>query len=477
MHYLRLITLALALIATAVAIFGSAAAQARSTGAHIFNLSGDELKLTKVETFTSEPGTHFWSREDPKVVPPRKNMVLRPGQELHIEIENPAFERREAILTFTAPGTSVSINLANGEYPGCSASGPFQCKVDGGRVEFLDPPGTVHVVDSGDIQRQADVLKNLCTKDNECEFEPQKELETYTPKIVYGRTVTNCEEAGGLNISTTLDAATTVKISNSVGISASAGTTFFGIFQASITVKYQHERSESEKFGQAVEVHVKPEEVGWVSITAPVIRDIGEFTLKSGNTEWKLENVAFDSPDTSGKRAGNFAPDHEHLSPEKYKAECPHKRPGAEAGNPLLAGLTPTSAALVQTEDKGTVAADLMRGGPESNSLLGLGGADLLRGGGGDDTLLGGAGNDLIKGGPGADTINGGAGTDRIDDTGGPTTVTTGANSGPGSDRVDVADGDGDDSVHCDTPRTTVIVDPGDEVSGECGRVIPEGGR
>jgi hypothetical protein len=47
-----------------------------------------------------------------------------------------------------------------------------------------------------------------------------------------------------------------------------------------------------------------------------------------------------------------------------------------------------------------------------------------------------------------------------------------------GNDRIDGADGAdgaGDDSVHCDTPRTTVIVDRGDDVSGECGRVIPEG--
>jgi hypothetical protein len=474
MRSLRLTTLALALIATAVAIFGVAAAQARSTGAHIFNLTGEELKITEVVTRSSEAGAPVWSREDPTVLPPRKNQVLRPGEERHIEIENPVSQYRVAFVTFASPSVSFRIELANGEYPNCLArSGATQCKVEGGRVELLDAPGTVHVVDSGDIQGQAEALKTLCTKANECEFEPQKELETFTPKIVYGKTVTNCEEAGGLNVTSKIEASTTVKISDSVGIDAEAGASFFGIFQASITIKYHHERSESEKFAQTLEVRVKPEEVGWVNITAPVIRDIGEFTLKVGNTEWKLKNVAFDSADTSGKRAGNFAADHEHLTPERYKAECPHKRSGAQGGNPPLAGLTPTSAALVQTEDRGTSAADLMRGGPESNTLLGLGGADLLRGGGGHDTLLGGSGRDFIKGGPGEDTINGGAGADRIEDNSGPTTVTTGANAGPGNDWVDVADGAGDDSVHCDTPRTTVFVDPGDEVSGECGRVIP----
>lgn len=468
---------ALSLFVVAVAMLaGGATAQARSTGAHIFNLSGDELTLIKIETGSSEEGAHVWSREDPSVIPPRKNSKLLPGQELHIEIENPAFQERKAALFYTAPGgIKVSITVYNGEYPICRVeAGARQCKIDGDHVEFLEAPGSVHVVDSGDLQGQAEALKALCTKANECEFEPQKTFETFTPKIVYGKTVTNCEEEGGLNIESKIEASTTVTISNSVGLEVKAGVSFFEIFQASITVKYNHERSESEKYAQSVNVPVKPEEVGWVDITAPVIRDIGEFTLKFGNAEWKIENVAFDSPDTSGKRPGNFVADHEHLTPEKYKAECPHKR-GAMAEEPPLAALAPTSAALVLTEDKGTNAADLMRGGPESNTLLGLGAADLLRGGGGDDTLLGGSGRDFIKGGPGEDTIAGGPGPDRIDDNSGPTVVSTGANSGPEIDRVDVADGEGDDTVSCGTPRTTVIVDPGDEVEGQCGQVIREG--
>ena len=462
------------LVVAAAMLAGGASAQARSTGAHMFNLTGLELKLAQVRTSSSEAGARVWSREDPKVVPPRKNQVLRPGEELHIEIENPVFQSRAAFLTFTGPGVAVTVVLENGEYPECEAGpGPLQCKVEEGRVEFLEAPGSVHVVDSGDLQAQAEALKVLCTKANECEFEPQKWFETYTPKIVYGKTVTNCEEEGGLNIESKIEASTTVTISNSVDVEAKTGVSFFDIFQASISIKYHHERAESEKYAQSVNVPVKPESVGWVDITAPVIRDIGEFTLKFGNTEWKIKEVAFDSPDVSGKRSGNFVSDHELLSPEKYKAECPHKR-GAEAANPLLTAETPTTAALVQTEDKGTGVADLLRGGPESNTLLGLGGADLLRGGSGDDTLLGGSGRDFVKGGPGEDTIAGGPGPDRIDDSSGPTEVSTGANSGPELDRVDVADGKGDDTVTCNTPRTTVIADPGDEVEGQCGQVIRE---
>jgi hypothetical protein len=471
---------ALSLFVVAVAMLaGGATAQARSTGAHIFNLTGDELTLAHIDIESSKDGARVWSREDPKVIPPRVGQKLQPGQALHIEIENPALEERRAILIFTTPREiKVTIALENGEYPECTVENdqrlPRQCKTDGNHVELLEAPGSVHVVNSGEIQGQAEALKVLCTKGNECNFNPQKTEETFTPRIVYGKTVTNCAEKGGPDVETEISAATTVTVSNSVGLSAKAGVSFFDIFQASITITYEHKRSESEEFKQGVKVKVEPEKVGWVNITAPVIRDTGEFTLKFGNTEWILQNVAFDTPDTSGKRPGNFSADYEKLTPEQYKAECPHKR-GATAEEPPLAALVPTSAALVQTEENGTSAADLMRGGPESNTLLGLGGADLLRGAGGDDALLGGSGRDFIKGGPGEDTIAGGPGPDRIDDNSGPTVVSTGADIGPEVDRVDVADGEGDDTVSCDTPRTTVIVDPGDEVEGPCGQVIREG--
>ena len=460
--------IALSMFVVAVAMFaGGATAQARTTGAHIFNLTGAELKLSEILKYSEESGAKVWAEE-----PPHLGQVLQPGEELHIEIERPVISQRDVTLKYTAPGIGVTIFLEDAEYPECHVSGPLQCKVEGGRVELLEPPGSVHVVNAENLQDQARALKTLCTDGNECKFEPQKSLETFTPQIVYGKTVTNCAEKGGPNVETELSAATTVTTSNSVGLSLKTEFKLFEIFQVGITLKYEHKRSESEEFKQGVKVKVEPEMVGWVDITAPVIRDTGEFTLNLGNTEWKIQNVAFDSPDTRGTRAGNFAADYERLTPEQYKAECPHKRTGS--GSPL-AGPMRTPVALVQTEDKGTDSADLMPGGSESNTLQGLGGHDLIRGGAGDDTLLGGSGRDFIKGGPGEDTIAGGPGPDRIDDNSGPTVVSTGANTGPEGDRVDVADGQGDDTVTCNTPQTTVIVDSGDEVEGQCGEVTREG--
>jgi hypothetical protein len=50
--------------------------------------------------------------------------------------------------------------------------------------------------------------------------------------------------------------------------------------------------------------------------------------------------------------------------------------------------------------------------------------------------------------------------------------VRTGGSSGSARDWVNVADGHGDDTVICGSSLSTVYVDPGDQVKGNCGRVI-----
>lgn len=60
----------------------------------------------------------------------------------------------------------------------------------------------------------------------------------------------------------------------------------------------------------------------------------------------------------------------------------------------------------------GTEGDDTLRGGPETNTIYGLGGNDRLFGGASDDILDGGADGDFLWGGTGADEIIGGTGTD-----------------------------------------------------------------
>jgi hypothetical protein len=236
------------------------------------------------------------------------------------------------------------------------------------------------------------------------------------------------------------------------------------IFSAAIEFTYHHDRTTEKEAGQDIEVHLKSFRKYWVAGTAPVIRDIGTFTLQLGNTEWIIKDVYFDSPDPNPEHFGNYVIDSRELNALEKATECTGKEPNK--------GIVPGDPADVQIANVGDDGANFLRGWAESNTIRGLGGDDLILGGSGHDTLYGGGGDDTINGGPGEDTLSGGPGADRITDRSGPTVVYTGGNSGPGNDVVDVRDGKGDDVVHCETTSTVVIADPGDEIDGSCGKVI-----
>lgn len=96
--------------------------------------------------------------------------------------------------------------------------------------------------------------------------------------------------------------------------------------------------------------------------------------------------------------------------------------------------------------------------------IFGAGGPDLIHGGPGRDRLHGGRGRDLIYGGGGRDLISGGPGRDRVIDRSGAAIVRAG-----GGDRVEVADGDGDDQVLCTAGwAARLAVDRHDRVDPSC---------
>jgi Ca2+-binding RTX toxin-like protein len=138
-------------------------------------------------------------------------------------------------------------------------------------------------------------------------------------------------------------------------------------------------------------------------------------------------------------------------------------------------GTAPLHTSFVETASNGGAGSNLLRGGAESNLLEGRGGNDILVAAGGEDRLLGGPGDDHLMGGGGDDVLDGGAGADTIVDVRGSSRARTGASAGRGWDFAYVRDGRGDDTVRCDSRRTYVVADKGDEVRGRCGEVILRG--
>ena len=94
-------------------------------------------------------------------------------------------------------------------------------------------------------------------------------------------------------------------------------------------------------------------------------------------------------------------------------------------------------------------------------------GHDLIHGMRGGQQLVGGPGDDHIFGGRGDDRLDGGPGHDRLVDRQGATVVVTGR----GKNRVDVADGEGDELVLCSAGSVNRIrADRGDRLHPRCRR-------
>jgi hypothetical protein len=459
----RKTTFILALVAAMalmLAVVGSASA--RTLGFSVYNLTSQPVKITAVEPFGVPAGAPIFEEGSVK---PHKGDTLQTGEMLHFELENPFSYTRHVRIEFQGGGNGFWLEADNYFPTRCNVTGNDQCSVQpGGKISLLDPPGSKNVLKSDDIQGEAKVLKSLCSKEYNCEFEPTEKRNTTAKQNVLGSSVVNCNEG---EVHTTVAVHETTGITNSVGVDVTAGASFFELFKASVTLHYQIKVTNSREFDQSVDVEVPAQKVAWIQLNYPVVRFEGNWTLKAGNTEWVLNGVYFDTPDPDTSKAAEYIVRKEFLTEQELKDKCSGRPPGK--------ALVHTSLAIVNTEDHGTGSADLMVGGPESNTLRGFGGHDVIRGGGGNDTIFGGGGNDAIKGGPGADTLNGGPGADRIDDVSGPTTVNTGTDAGPARDWVDVADGEADDTVVCESPLSTVYADPGDQVSSACGRVIIEG--
>lgn len=467
MRSLRTIMLALALIATAVAIFGAAGAQARTLGFDIWNLSSEPVQIKSLSAFTQPANEGPVFEQGPgKAPPPQVGEVLKPGQKMHVELERPFFgAQRIAEIGFAGPGGGYvfgAVLRTQFETVCQNEAPPHQCAVDGETIRYLDKPGSVHEIDATEIVGQREAILELCSQANECRFQPTKKPEeTLGDPRVAGEVVSSCRTA----IESDIERKDTVTTSNSFGVTVEASASFFELFKSAIKTTYKFEISESHEFAQKVPIPLQPYETGWVEHQPPVFRSRGNFNLKLGNTTWKINNVYFDTPNPA--KSGHYEETSKHRNAAEIKMCKEHEEHGPGASP---ATLLPTSAA--QTSRSGSGGADLMRGFGESNTFRGLAAADILIGGGGHDTLLGGPGSDWINGGPGEDTINGGSGADHIVDRSGPTTVNTGGNGNGVPDYVDVSDGMGDDTVICESPNSTVIADPRDQVSGPCGHVI-----
>ena len=384
----------------------------------------------------------------------------------------------------SSPQTDVAVALESPDplMPGdnCTTTSSYACATFEDRIAVLDHPGTVRTIAAADPQQQLQVLGAFCRERSpwwnmrrfpdyarfpnvhSCDFNSvHADTGAYSPPRPIGSGIVNC----GLPTRTvaTWPITESLALSSNVGIESAPGVDRdYVIGRASGS--YPPGSADHHTFTGQLRRAFQLKDTAYPVGEFPIVRNTGTYVVKLANTTWNLTGVAFEAPFLSDRQP-RYSILNRDRTPEEVQ-EC------AGTGSH---GLLREPVSRLSVKQRGTSGADTLTGGPERDTLTGLGGNDILVGGRGNDTLDGGSGNDVLIGGGGRDTLNGGSGADSIIDLSGPSVVRTGSNAGPLDDYVYVRDGRADDTVICGSRRSIVIADARDRLRGRCGRVIRRG--
>lgn len=269
-----------------------------SRGFHIYNLSSYRMKLVSITGDGKFEGR------------PADGEILMPGVGFHdVEVQWVWLSNQRDTATYAIlddAGRQIGTYKAHLTVTGGDGVPSWKSETtvgvaggEGMNLTLLDKPGTVRNIPASEAQAQAATLKQLCaqTTSATCTFTATKRETITGPEHKVQDSFHNASDLTGTYTIARVD---TVGITNSVGVTVTAGTSLFNIVNLELSAQYGHEWTKSKEFHQSVDVEVPPDWEVWLTDSAPMIRDTGDFTIKLGNTTWQLRNVYFDSPDPDG---------------------------------------------------------------------------------------------------------------------------------------------------------------------------------
>jgi hypothetical protein len=267
-----------------------------SRGFHIYNLTTTPWTLESISGDNNFEGV------------PAIGSVLQPGQYADFEVQYKFLSDQNDDVVYRTTNSDVDVELSvDGDGNTYSktmwSAGPDQADTNGTTINLVEEPGTTITYDGSQAQQQAAVLNQMCAGgvDATCTFTPTSETHVDGPQHQVGDSFTN---ASKVEADYKITEADTVGISDSVGISATAGANLFGIVDASISASYNHEWTTSHEFDESMNAHVPAMTKVWLEDAPQMIRDTGNFQIVIGNTTINVIHVYFDSPDPSGN--GNW---------------------------------------------------------------------------------------------------------------------------------------------------------------------------
>jgi hypothetical protein len=242
--------------------------------------------------------------------------VLQPGESTSVTLAQYVFLDNDSVMTFSSQDGeysryfAVDFNLSPFEtYWGCRGSAT-NCETSGSttsgtaRLVLLDAPGTVISVPSGQGQKQADVLNQLCGNSTAtCTYFPKSfDSTAYTDWKLASDSVSNNTSS---NLTTTITVTTSRSTTTGLKLTTSVKASILKVVEVAVTAEASQTWTNTYTFSQAVTVTAQPGEKVSIESRDPVKRVTGDFTLVMRNTTWNLYDVNFDSPDADRRSEYN----------------------------------------------------------------------------------------------------------------------------------------------------------------------------
>lgn len=288
-------------------------------GFNVTNLTTRTVKLTGI----SQPNCWNCSQDGrPMQNAPFIGMQIKPGESMRFEQVFKSFQANMAEVSFEAVNDPYQVSSTTGRWkthttvaPGnylnmndCDSSGG-SCSTNSGASTYylMDPPGTEVTFapnDEAARQKMALALNQLCAASAaRCSFTPPNGQDLFQDKdVTKGYTAPQARAIfrnGEGNFTFKKTVGQTVTESSSLGVSADASASVFGIVQASVSSNYSSSISRENTFSDEITKEVPPNTTLVISQQYPTIDITGDFDITLGRSTIHLHNVTFTTPDPS----------------------------------------------------------------------------------------------------------------------------------------------------------------------------------
>lgn len=268
----------------------------------IYNHSGHQLRLSKIEGDQRFEGA------------PSVGQVIQPGGSQIVEVTYVYASTQRDDFTYDVLGDdgstlgTVKAHLelksigiwepSKSTSASVSDSNLSATSTTSDSVTFMDKANTTHTVAATSAQGSS-LLAQYCgggTPSATCAFAPTGVVkDALGPRHLVGTPVYN--NTARVSNWTEYRTDETQSVTNNIEVSGNAEFQITKAVKLGVSTTYGYSWTDSVSRGQTLHVEFDPYTLNWVDSTNPVVRYTGDFTVKLGNTTWKITGATYEVPD------------------------------------------------------------------------------------------------------------------------------------------------------------------------------------